>query len=80
MGDHVYKPFFALAESLGVPIIIHPAIEPSDSASVPRKNIPIDIGYLNDQRTTLIDIVMSRSGSAPKPDDRRHALRRGNPD
>ncbi|MFT4306204.1 MAG: amidohydrolase family protein [Microbacterium sp.] len=57
LGDPVYEPFFGLAESLQVPVIIHPAITASDVQLVPRKNIPTDAGFLNDQRTTLLDLV-----------------------
>jgi predicted TIM-barrel fold metal-dependent hydrolase len=59
LGDAVFNPYFALAEELGVPIIIHPAIESVDAEFVRRKNIPTYSGYLNDQRTTLLDLVMA---------------------
>lgn len=52
-------PFFALAEELSVPVIIHPAVEPVEAPFIPRKNIATYSGFLNDQRTTLLDLVMS---------------------
>lgn len=57
LGDPVYEPYFALAERLKVPVIIHPAFVSVDAMFVPRRNIPTDTGYLNDQRTTLLDLV-----------------------
>ncbi|OJJ78147.1 hypothetical protein ASPBRDRAFT_191399 [Aspergillus brasiliensis CBS 101740] len=59
LGDEAYNRIFALAEELNVPIIIHPAVNPVEAPFVPRKNIPTYSGYLNDQRTSLLDLVMS---------------------
>ncbi|PVH68952.1 hypothetical protein DL98DRAFT_522440 [Cadophora sp. DSE1049] len=59
LGDAAFDPYFALAEELGVPIIIHPAIDPVDGNFVRRKNIPTYSGFLNDQRTALLDLVMA---------------------
>ncbi|TGO31492.1 hypothetical protein BHYA_0644g00010 [Botrytis hyacinthi] len=59
LGDSAYDPYFALAEELAVPIIIHPAIDPVDGDFIRRKNIPTFSGFLNDQRTTLLDLVMA---------------------
>jgi len=59
LGDAAFDPYFALAEELGVPIIIHPAIDPVDGEFIRRKNIPAFSGFLNDQRTALLDLVMA---------------------
>ncbi|KAJ5578806.1 uncharacterized protein N7459_007770 [Penicillium hispanicum] len=59
LGDAVYDPYFALAEELNVPVIIHPAVEPVETPFVSRKNIPTYSGFLNDQRTTLLDLILS---------------------
>ena len=59
LGDAVFDPYFALAEELGVPIIIHPALDPIEADFVPRKSIPSYSGFLNDQRTTLLDFAMA---------------------
>lgn len=59
LGDAVYDPYFRLAEELEVPIIIHPAVEPVEAPFIRRKNIATYSGFLNDQRTTLLDLVMS---------------------
>lgn len=59
LGDGAYDPFFASAEELRVPVIIHPAVEPVEAPFIPRKNIATYSGFLNDQRTTLLDLVMS---------------------
>lgn len=59
LGDASYDPYFTLAEELGVPVIIHPAIKPVDGDFIRRKNIPTYSGFLNDQRTTLLDLVMT---------------------
>jgi hypothetical protein len=55
LGDAAFDPYFALAEELGVPIIVHPAIDAVDGQFIRRKSIPTYSGYLNDQRTTLLD-------------------------
>jgi predicted TIM-barrel fold metal-dependent hydrolase len=57
LGDAAFEPYFAAADELGVPVIIHPAVTPVDLPFVPRKNIPTFSGYLNDQRSTLLDLV-----------------------
>ncbi|WP_324695167.1 amidohydrolase family protein [Novosphingobium sp. RL4] len=57
LGASMFEPFFGLAEELRAPFIIHPAVTSAETALVPRKLIPIDSGYLNDQRTALLDIV-----------------------
>lgn len=59
LGDAVFDPYFALAEELSVPVIIHPAVQPVEAAYIHHKNIPTFAGYLNDQRTTLLDLVMA---------------------
>ncbi|KAH8700319.1 hypothetical protein BGW36DRAFT_405585 [Talaromyces proteolyticus] len=59
LGDRAFDPYFALAEELKVPVIIHPAIDPVEGQYVRRKNIPTYTGYLNDQRTTLFDLILS---------------------
>ena len=59
LGDASFDPYFALAEELGVPIIVHPALDPVEASFVPRKNIPSYSGFLNDQRTALLDLVMA---------------------
>jgi predicted TIM-barrel fold metal-dependent hydrolase len=59
LGDAAFEPYFAVVEELGIPIIIHPAIDPVEGDFIRRKNIPTYSGFLNDQRTTLLDLVMS---------------------
>ncbi|PWY81987.1 amidohydrolase 2 [Aspergillus heteromorphus CBS 117.55] len=59
LGDASYDPYFALAEELNIPVIIHPAVEPVETPHIARKNIPTYSGFLNDQRTTLLDLVLS---------------------
>lgn len=59
LGDAAYDLYFSLAEELKVPIIIHPAVEPVEAPFIQRKNIATYSGFLNDQRTTLLDLVMS---------------------
>ncbi|AMM21570.1 hypothetical protein AX769_17265 [Frondihabitans sp. PAMC 28766] len=57
LGDPAFEPYFAAADELGIPVVIHPSWEPVEFSAVPRKNIPTFSGYLDDQRTTLLDIV-----------------------
>lgn len=59
LGDAAFDPYFALAEELKVPVIIHPAVEPVEAPFIPRKNISTYSGFLNDQRTALLDLVLS---------------------
>lgn len=59
LGDSVFDPYFALAEELDVPVIIHPAVDPVDGDFIRRKNIPTYSGYLNDQRTAILDLVFA---------------------
>ncbi len=59
LGDSAFEPIFSLAAELGVPVIIHPAVTPTGKDIIPRRNIPTYSGFLNDQRTTLLDIVMA---------------------
>lgn len=59
LGDNAYDQSFVLAEELGIPIIIHPVIDPFDREFISRKNIPTYYGFLNDQRTALFDLVMA---------------------
>lgn len=59
LGDGAYDSFSASAEELRVPVIIHPAVEPVEAPFIPRENIATYSGFLNDQRTTLLDLVMS---------------------
>ena len=57
LGAPAFEPYFAAADELGILVIIHPAVTPVDLPFVPRKNIPTFSGYLNDQRSTLLDLV-----------------------
>lgn len=59
LGDPVFDPYFQLADELAVPIIIHPAVQPVEEQFIPRKNIGALSGFLNDQRTTLVDLVLA---------------------
>ena len=59
LGDSAFDPYFALIEELGVPIIIHPAVQPVEEQFIPWKNIGALSGFLNDQRTTILDLVMA---------------------
>lgn len=59
LGDSAFDPYFAVAEELGVPVIVHPAIQPVEAAYIRHKNITTFAGYLNDQRTTLLDLIMA---------------------
>jgi predicted TIM-barrel fold metal-dependent hydrolase len=59
LGDAAFDPYFAVVEELGIPVIIHPAVDPVEGDFIRRKNIPTYSGFLNDQRTTLFDLVMS---------------------
>ncbi|KAF7587364.1 hypothetical protein BBP40_007352 [Aspergillus hancockii] len=59
LGDAAYDPYFSLAEELNVCVIIHPAVDPVEGPFIPRKNIATYTGFLNDQRTTLLDVAMS---------------------
>ncbi|PYH88400.1 amidohydrolase 2 [Aspergillus ellipticus CBS 707.79] len=59
LGDPSYDPYFALVADLNVPVIIHPAVEPVETPHIARKNIPTYSGFLNDQRTALLDLVLS---------------------
>jgi predicted TIM-barrel fold metal-dependent hydrolase len=57
LGDPVYEPYFALAEELAVPVIIHPAVRATGWDLVNRRAIPVTIQFMNDQRLTLLDLV-----------------------
>lgn len=57
LGHPSFQPFFALAAELHVPLIIHPAVKSVDAEFVPRRNVPTEVGYLNDQRTTVLDLI-----------------------
>ena len=46
-------------EELGVPIIIHPAVHAVEEQFIPWKNIGAMSGFLNEQRTTILDLVMA---------------------
>jgi predicted TIM-barrel fold metal-dependent hydrolase len=59
LGDPSFTAWFALASELSIPVIIHPAIDPVEGNFIRRKNIPTYSGFLNDQRTTLLDLVLS---------------------
>ena len=59
LGDASFDPFFELAESLKTVIIIHPAVNPVEEQFIPWKNIGAFSGFLNDQRTTILDLVMA---------------------
>ena len=59
LGDSTFDPYCALAEELDVPIIIHPAVDPVEGEFIRRKNIPTYSGYLNDQRTSILDLVFA---------------------
>ncbi|KAK2603974.1 hypothetical protein QQS21_003810 [Conoideocrella luteorostrata] len=59
LGDASFDPYFSLAHELAVPIIIHPAVKPVGSSSMSKQNIGAYAGYLNDQRATLLAMVMS---------------------
>lgn len=57
LGEPIFEPYFALVEELDVPVIIHPSIVAEVQDSIPRRNIPTLTGYLDDQRTSLLDLV-----------------------
>lgn len=59
LGDPSFRPFFALAAELKIPVLLHPAVQPVEQTFVNRKNIPAYTGYLDDQRTTLLDLIMA---------------------
>lgn len=59
LGDSSFDPYLALAEELDVPVIIHPAVDPVEGEFIRRKNLPTYSGYLNDQRTSLLDLVFA---------------------
>ena len=59
LGDTCFLPYFAALQQLDVPIIIHPAVKPVEEQFVPQKNISGLSGFLNDQRTALLDLVMA---------------------
>ncbi|PHH89826.1 hypothetical protein CDD83_5152 [Cordyceps sp. RAO-2017] len=59
LGDEIFSPYFALAEELDVPVFIHPSGRAVGSAAMTRHRLSLYTGYLNDQRTALLDIVMS---------------------
>ena len=59
LGDELFDPYFSLAEHLSIPVIIHPAVRPVEDQFVPRKNIGGLSGFLNDQRTALLDLAMA---------------------
>lgn len=59
LGHLSFDPFFDLAAQLGVPVIIHPAVHPIEEQFLNYKNIGGFSGFLNDQRTTLLDLVMA---------------------
>lgn len=45
LGDGAYDSFFALAEELRVPVIIHPAVEPVEAPFIPRKILQPTLGF-----------------------------------
>ena len=57
LGDPIYEPYFAIAEELGIPVIIHPSVNATGWDLLNRKLIPITILFMNDQRATLLDLV-----------------------
>lgn len=59
LGDPSFRPYFALAAKLGIPVLVHPAVQPVEQPFVNRKNIPAYTGFLDDQRTTLLDLIMA---------------------
>lgn len=59
LGDALFDPYYALLERLNMPLIIHPAVRPVEEHFITRKNIGGLSGFLNDQRTTLLDLVMA---------------------
>ena len=59
LGNASFDAFFELAESLKTVVIIHPAVNPVEEQFIPWKNIGALSGFLNDQRTTLLDLVMA---------------------
>ncbi|KAH8593862.1 hypothetical protein B0O99DRAFT_713259 [Bisporella sp. PMI_857] len=59
LGDPSFQPYFALAAELNIPVLVHPAVQPVEQPFINRKNIPAYTGYLDDQRTTLLDLIMA---------------------
>lgn len=59
LGDPSFEPYFELAAQLHVPVIIHPAVHPVEERCINYKNIGGLSGFLNDQRTTLLDLAMA---------------------
>ena len=57
LGVSQFEPFFALAEKLEVPILIHPSGDVNGRAEYPSSFDVVMLGFLNDERVILYNLL-----------------------
>ena len=57
VGDKHFEPFFALAEELNVPVLIHPSGDVTGREEYPSSFDVIILGFLNDERVALFYLL-----------------------